>query len=104
MTAPWKGPDGKTYLGVATHSSTLGQDRAQGKVAMWFQYQSNVIANQADATQINPSIVGIAPMPKGPTGITANEINAYMWGISYTDQRPARSRRRLAVCQVHGER
>ena len=79
---PWKGKDGKTYHGVATHSSTLGQDRATGKVAMWFQYQSNVIANQADATQINPSVVGIAPMPKGPTGITANEANAYMWGIS----------------------
>ena len=60
----------------------MGQDRAAGKVAMWFQYQSNVIANQADATQINPSVVGIAPMPKGPTGITANEANAYMWGIS----------------------
>jgi len=82
MTAPWKGKDGKTYTGVATHSSTMGQDRAMGKVAMWFQYQSNVIANQADATQINPSEVGIAPMPKGPTGITANEANAYMWGIS----------------------
>ena len=82
LTAPWKGKDGKTYIGVATHSSTLGQDRAAGKVAMWFQYQSNVIANQADATQISPSVVGIAPMPKGPTGITANEANAYMWGIS----------------------
>ena len=49
---------------------------------MWFQYQSNIIANQADATLISPSVVGIAPMPKGPTGITANETNAYMWGIS----------------------
>ena len=82
LTDPWVGKDGKTYHGVATHSSTMGLDRATSKVAMWFQYQSNVIANQADATQINPSIVGIAPMPKGPTGITANEINAYMWGIS----------------------
>ena len=82
MTAPWVGKDGKTYVGVATHSSTLGPDRAAGKVAMWFQYQSNIIANQADATQINPSVVGIAPMPKGPTGIIANEANAYMWGIS----------------------
>ena len=82
MTAPWKGKDGKTYIGVAGHSSTMGPDRAAGKVAMWFQYQSTVIANQADATQINPSLVGIAPMPKGPTGITANEANAYMWGIS----------------------
>ncbi len=82
LSAPWKSKDGKTYVGVATHSSTMGQDRATGKVAMWFQYQSNIIANQADATQINPSVVGIAPMPKGPTGITANEANAYMWGIS----------------------
>jgi multiple sugar transport system permease protein len=82
LTAPWTGKDGKRYVGVATHSSTLGEDRAASKVAMWFQYQSNIIANQADATQINPSVVGIAPMPKGPTGITANETNAYMWGIS----------------------
>jgi len=82
LTGAWVGKDGKIYHGVATHSSTLGLDRATGKVAMWFQYQSNVIANQADATEINPSVVGIAPMPKGPTGITANEINAYMWGIS----------------------
>ena len=82
MKDPWQAPNGKTYVGVATHSSTMGQDRAMGKVGMWFQYQSNIIANQADATQINPSLVGIAPMPKGPTGITANEANAYMWGIS----------------------
>ncbi len=82
LTAPWKGKDGKTYHGVAGHSSTMGPDRAAGKVGMWFQYQSTIIANQADATQINPSVVGIAPMPKGPTGITANEANAYMWGIS----------------------
>ena len=81
-TAPWTGKDGKRYIGVATHSSTLGEDRAASKVAMWFQYQSNIIANQADATLISPSVVGIAPMPKGPTGITANETNAYMWGIS----------------------
>ena len=82
LTAPWTGKDGKRYNGVATHSSTMGQDRATSKVAMWFQYQSNIIANQADATLISPSVVGIAPMPKGPTGITANEANAYMWGIS----------------------
>lgn len=82
MSAPWKGPDGKTYIGVAQHSSTMSKDRADGKVAMWFQYQSNVIANTADTTALNPSLIGIAPMPKGPTGISANELNAAMWGIS----------------------
>lgn len=82
MTGAWRGPDGKIYHGVAQHSSTEATDRAQGKVAMWFQYQSNVVANLTDATTLNPSLVGIAPMPKGPTGITANELNAAMWGIS----------------------
>ena len=80
-TDPWTGKDGVTYHGVAGHGD-YAKDIVVGKSAMWFQYQSNVIANQANATLIDPSIVGIAPMPKGPTGITANEINAYMWGIS----------------------
>jgi multiple sugar transport system permease protein len=82
MVDPWVAPDGKTYHGVAHHSSTMALDRAKGDVAMWFQYQSNIIANTADATTLNPKLIGIAPMPKGPTGITANEINAAMWGIS----------------------
>ena len=82
MVDPWTGPDGKTYHGVAHHSSTMALDRSKGDVAMWFQYQSNVIANTADASQLNPNLLGIAPMPKGPTGITANEINAAMWGMS----------------------
>ena len=82
MTAPWVGPDGKTYLGVARHSSTMADDRVKGVVAMWFQYQSNIIANTADTNSLNPSLIGIAPMPRGPTGISANEINAASWGIS----------------------
>ncbi len=88
MTAPWRGRDGKTYVGVATHSSTLSLDEADGKVGMWFAYQSSIIANMANATQINPSVIGIAPMPAGPTGITANEINAAMWGISSQTKDP----------------
>ncbi len=81
-TAPWKGRDGKTYVGVATNSPTADQDRVQGKCGMWFQYQSNIIANQADVSSVNPSLIGIAPLPKGPTGIQADELNAAMWGIS----------------------
>lgn len=88
MKGPWKGPDGKTYVGVATHSSTMPLDQVTGKVGMWFAYQSSIIANMANATQINPSLIGIAPMPHGPTGITANEINAAMWGISSQTKDP----------------
>jgi ABC-type sugar transport system permease subunit/ABC-type glycerol-3-phosphate transport system substrate-binding protein len=82
LSAPWKGPDGKTYIGVAKTTDDVNVDKAAGRMAMWFQYQSNVIANMTDASTLNPNVIGIAPMPKGPTGITANELNASMWGIS----------------------
>ena len=77
--------DGKTYVGVASQGTPgYSDDRGRNKVAMWFAYQSNVIANVADTTQINPSVLGIAPMPRGPgkDGRVANEINAGMWALS----------------------
>ncbi|HEX5323598.1 MAG TPA: sugar ABC transporter substrate-binding protein, partial [Capsulimonadaceae bacterium] len=79
----WPG-DGKSYNGVANSSSSTYNttDRTNGKVAMWFSYQSNVVANLSDANSINPSLIGIAAMPAGPGGRTANEINAAMWGMS----------------------
>jgi ABC-type sugar transport system permease subunit/ABC-type glycerol-3-phosphate transport system substrate-binding protein len=83
ISAPYVSPlDGKTYDGVANNDSSTYNttDRTRGKVAMWFSYQSNVVANNSD-TSINPSLIGIAPMPAGPAG-TANEINATMWGLS----------------------
>jgi multiple sugar transport system permease protein len=83
LSAPYISPiDHKLYYGVANNNSSSynDTDRTRGKVAMWFAYQSNVVANTAD-TSINPSLIGIAPMPAGPAG-TANEINATMWGIS----------------------
>jgi ABC-type sugar transport system permease subunit/ABC-type glycerol-3-phosphate transport system substrate-binding protein len=83
LSAPYVSPiDGKRYIGVADNNSASYNttDRTTGKVAMWFSYQSNVVANTAD-TSIDPSLIGIAPMPAGPAG-TANEINAQMWGIS----------------------
>jgi multiple sugar transport system permease protein len=83
LSAPYISPvDGKQYRGVANNDSSTYSttDRSQGRTAMWFSYQSDVVADTAD-TNINPSLIGIAPMPAGPAG-TANEINAAMWGIS----------------------
>lgn len=85
VATPYVSPiDGKTYDGVANTSSPTWNttDRTTGKVAMWFAYQSNVVANLSDASAINPSLIGIAAMPAGPSGQTANEINASMWGMS----------------------
>ena len=92
-TGQWKGKDGHTYTGVATNAANADQDRIQGKCGMWFQYQSSVVANQADTSSINPSLIGIAPLPAGPTGIHANELNAAMWGMSSQIKSPPCARR-----------
>lgn len=79
ILAPWKDKNGKTWNGVANRSSTRRQDMLAGRLGMWFQYQSDDIANMSE---INPSLIGIAPMPKGPTGLSANELNSAMWSIN----------------------
>ncbi len=81
MAEKWTGPDGKSVEGVATKSATRSQDISAGKVGMWFAYQSDDIVNMS-STDINPSLIGIAPMPRGPTGLRSGEINASMWGVN----------------------
>lgn len=75
---PWT-RNGKTYRGVATVVNSPSQDIKMGKIAMWFGYSYEMVSNAVD---LNPSILGMAPLPAGPTGIKANEINAGMWGMS----------------------
>lgn len=75
---PWT-RNGKRYLGVASYNSNFAQDLKVGKIAMWITYSQDAVATSSD---LNPSLLGIAPLPAGPTGIKANEINAGMWGMS----------------------
>ena len=75
---PWT-RNGKTYRGVANVTNNIWQDINRNKVAMWFLYSYEMVSTMSD---LNPSILGIAPLPAGPTGIRANEINAGMWGMS----------------------
>lgn len=94
QTEPWKDPrTGKTVKGVTSKSTTRTQDISAGKVAMWFAYQSDDITNM-NSFDLNPSLLGIAPMPKGPTGLTGNELNASMWGINAAVTDP----RKLEAC------
>jgi multiple sugar transport system permease protein len=89
----WTDKNGKTREGVATRTTTRKQEIQAGKIGMWFAYQSDDIANM-NQYELNPSLLGIAPIPKGPTGKTANEINAAMWGINSGVKDPEK----LAAC------
>jgi len=78
-----KGPwtrNGKTYYGVAEYSSSSYTDEVKhDKLAMWFEDTNDSVATQSE---VNPNLLGIAPLPAGPTGIKASEINAGMWGMN----------------------
>lgn len=93
LLAPWTDKNNKTWKGVATRTTTRRADISAGKVGMWFAYQSDDIANM-NQFDLNPSLLGIAAMPKGPTGKTANEMNAGMWGVNAAVKDP----RKVAAC------
>jgi multiple sugar transport system permease protein len=86
----WKSADGKTYGPVAVLTSDLSSDISAGKVAMWFSYTNDVVMSISD---VNPSLLGVAALPAGPTG-RRNEINAGMWAINATIKDPAK----IAAC------
>lgn len=72
--------NGKTYYGVASYLSTSYQEEIKhGKLAMWFADTYDAITTRSD---VNPSVLGIAPLPAGPAGVKASEVNAGMWGMS----------------------
>lgn len=85
----WRHPSGKEVVGVATRSTTLRQDISDGRIGMWFAYQSDDLTNM-NQYDLNPSLVGIAAMPRSPTGQSANELNASMWGVNAAVTDPRR--------------
>lgn len=71
--------NGKTYRGVAYRDTDYGKLWQLGKIGMVFGYiNDQMIAN------VNPNLIGIAPVPVGPTGKRGNELNCAMMGINAT--------------------
>ena len=69
----------KLYEGVVDGDPVGSQGWVRGKIGMMFQYlRDEYIA------QVNPNQVGIASVPKGPSGESHSEINATMYGINST--------------------
>jgi len=76
--------NGKTHRGVAYRGQQdMWVKWNLGKIGMNFTYLSDdLMAN------VNPNVVGIAPVPKGPTGLRGSELNCWMQGMNATIEDP----------------
>ncbi len=74
-THTWK-HNGKTVRGVGYTGADLWTKWGQGKIGMTLTYLFD-----KELTQINPEMYGIAPAPRGPTGLSSAEINCMMMGV-----------------------
>lgn len=73
----------RLYEGVVDGDPATSRGWERGKIGMMFQYlRDEYIA------QVNPNQVGLAPVPKGPSGESHSEINATMYGINSTIEDP----------------
>ena len=80
---PWT-RGGKTYRGVAYRGQQdMWVKWSLGQIGMNFMYLSDDLM-----MNVNPNVVGIAPVPRGPTGLRGSELNCTMMGINATIKDP----------------
>lgn len=73
----WQTKDGQWMRGYAFSDQRLGDYKWQrGEVGMNLVYM-----DEQFVSGLNPDLVGIVPVPKGPTGQRAAELNSRMLGI-----------------------
>jgi len=84
-TEPWVDDEGKQRYGYVYKDPTNAKYKwGRGEIAMWFWY----IDEKLFAT-FNPEVTGMAPVPKGPTGIRGAELNSRMMGLFAGIEHPA---------------
>jgi len=76
LQGQWEHPSGRTVEGVVCRDDASGMLWAQGRIAMIERYFTDDLL-----ADINPDLVGIAPVPAGPGGKRASELNCPMCGI-----------------------
>ena len=69
--------NGETYRGVAYRDTDYAKLWQLGKIGIVFTY-----LNDEMVASVNPNLIGIAPVPAGPTGLRGNELNCAMMGIN----------------------
>lgn len=73
----WQTKEGQWMRGYAFSDDRLGDYRWQrGEIGMNLVYM-----DEQFISGLNPDLVGIVPVPKGPTGVRAGELNSRMLGI-----------------------
>lgn len=79
-TEKWKGVDGTIYRGyssqVNTDYSSTQNKWDKGEIGMRLAY-----IDEKSYASINPELVGIMPVPFGPTGKRGSELNSMMFGL-----------------------
>jgi len=74
---PWKTVSGQTARGYAISDRKLGGPKwERGDIGMNLIY-----IDQNFFSGLNPDLVGLAPVPKGPGGLRAAELNSRMLGL-----------------------
>lgn len=77
ITAEWKDPKGNDQRGFVIREGDWGNLWREGKIAMRMDYMSQ----QSLGGQYDPNLYGMAPPPRGYTGLRGSEINCRMMGI-----------------------
>jgi len=84
-TEPWYDKNGKKRYGYAyKEAAEASQKWDRGEIAMMFAYIDEKLFQT-----INPDVTGMVPVPKGPTGIRAAELNSRMMGLFSEIREPA---------------
>ncbi len=69
---------------LAYRGADVGVRWENGQIAMIFSYLGS-----GELTGVNPQLIGVAPGPRGPGGVSSAEVNARMYGIFAGQRDPA---------------
>jgi multiple sugar transport system permease protein len=85
VTEEWTDAKGRKQKGYVCHATPYVMNRLwqDGKVGMFLEsFSANSIVSDID-----PEVIGLAPMPLGPTGVRGGELNCAMMGL-FADIQP----------------
>ena len=77
ITTNWLDADGEKQRGFVIREGDYGRMFSDGKIGMMMTYMNE----KTLGGELDPNLYGVAPPPKGPTGIRGSEINCRMMGI-----------------------